>query len=155
MPPAPGPIVQLQFPQFPPVSYDRLTLERGGYPAYPFPRMDFGEEAVSYHRRPALQQPAASRFVKISDEEPGARRTHSRRTTASVATATVPMTRSSLRTQFSNVPSETESEAEQLVSSRRSSLHNSEPVLQSISKTSTKIRPTGVYSGEFKARSQC
>ena len=151
LPPVPGPVVQLPFLQFPPVSYDGSTLERGGYPAYPFPRVDLGGEAVSYHRRPALQQPSApSRFVKINNQEPVARRTRSRRLTATVATTTVrSVSRSSSRTRFSNVPSETESEAEQLISSRRSSLHSSEPVLQSIRKTATKKRTTRVYSGEF------
>ena len=81
---------------------------------------------------------ASAIFVEISDKEPVARRTRSRRTTASVATATVPVSRSSSHTRFSNVPSDTESEAEKLVSSHRSSLHSSEPVLQSIRKTATK-----------------
>ena len=137
--PAPGPIVQLPFPQFPPISYDGLSLERGGYPLDPFSRSDFGE-VVKYHRRPALAQP--SQFVEINDKEPVARRTRAGRT-ASVATA--PMSRSSSRTRFSNVPSELESEEEQqLVSSRRSSLHASEPVLHPIRKTVGKKRSTGV-----------
>ena len=114
-PPVPGPIVQLPFPQFPPVVYDGTSMERGGYPAYPFPRPDFAREAVSFYRRPALQQSASSRFVEISNEEPVARRTRSWRSTASVATATVPISRSSSRTRFSIAPSDTESEAEQLV----------------------------------------
>ena len=102
LPPDPGPIVQLPFPQFPPVCYDGSTLERGGYPAYPFPRI--GGKAGSYHCRTALQQPTTSRFVEIIDEEPVARRTRSSRTTVSVATAAVPMSWSSSRTRFSNVP---------------------------------------------------
>ena len=143
--PAPGPIVQLPFPQIPPISYDGSSLERGGFPLNPFPRSDFGE-AVTYHHCPALAQP--SRFIEISDEELVSRRTRSRRTT-SVANATAPMSRSSSRTRFSNVPSDSESEEEQqLVSSRRSSLHASELVLHSIRKTVGKKRSTGVFSGE-------
>ena len=138
-----GPVIQLPFPQFPPISYDRSSLEWGGYPLNPFPRSDFGE-AVTYHRRPALAQP--SRFVEISVDEPVARRTCARKTT-SVGTA--PMSRSSSRTRFSIAPSESESEEEQLfVSSWRSLLHASEPALHPIRKTVGKKRSTGVFSGE-------
>ena len=90
---------------------------------------------------------AALRFIEISDEELVSTGTRSRRT-ASVATTTFPVSRSLWRVRFSNVPSESESKAEQqFVSSRRSSLHNSEPVLQSLRKASTKKKTTGVYSG--------
>ena len=141
--PAPGPVIELPFPQFPPISYDGSSLERGGYPLNPFPRPDFWE-GVTYHRRPALAQP--SRFVEISYNEPVAKITRTSRTT-SVRTA--PMSRSSSRTRFSIAPFESESEEEQqLVSSRRSSFHASEPALHPIRKTVGKKRSTGVFSRE-------
>ena len=137
------PLSSCRFPSFPQSPMTGRHWNGGGYPRNPIPRSDFGE-AVTYHRRPAIAQP--SRFVKISDDEPVARRTRARKTT-SVGTA--PMSCSSSRTRFSIAPSETESEEEhQLVSSRRSSLYSSEPALHPIRKTVGKKRSTGVFSGE-------